>query len=293
MALSLRSAGRFWGVLVCKHAKLASRRGSLASLLLVSACAQSPTTDPVLDPSTSDQSERDSGTTRDDTTPTNQNGTGAAAGGSKPGTTPGTSGATTHADAGVPAGSTKDASTPTTPTTPKDAAVPVSSEPKLDASTGSTGGTTPKDAATGPSGTTMKDAATPVVVDAAMPANLAQCASTPGYPTSDACSKCICSKCASQVGQCYASGDATKDMQCAKVQSCAEAKHCASTSCYCGNSALCLAPSGPCVDVITSVVGSTVPLDVSTASDDTSTSVGRAKAIGICSLNSCKSECSL
>jgi hypothetical protein len=121
----------------------------------------------------------------------------------------------------------------------------------------------------------------------------AQCTGTPSYPTTDACSRCICAKCATQVAACYASNDAAKNTQCGKVQACAEAKHCASSDCYCGNSLLCASPNGACVDVVKTAVGSSSLVDVLNASNDTSTALGRANAIGACSTSSCKSECGL
>ncbi len=116
----------------------------------------------------------------------------------------------------------------------------------------------------------------------------------PGYTTNDDCSKCICMKCASQVSQCFQSSDSTKNMQCAAIQNCAQQNHCASTPCYCGaNNAACLIPNGPCLSEINTASNNGGPLVVQQQSTDTTTAVGRANAIGMCSESNCKSECGL
>jgi hypothetical protein len=117
----------------------------------------------------------------------------------------------------------------------------------------------------------------------------------PNYPTNDNCSKCICSKCATQVASCYASSDATKNDQCKAIQECAEKNHCASTSCYCGTAgALCLTPNGPCLMEINAAGGGMPsPLQVQQFSMDTTHPIGRANAIGTCSTSNCKTECGL
>jgi len=112
----------------------------------------------------------------------------------------------------------------------------------------------------------------------------------PNYPTDDECSRCICSRCASQVSACYSSSDSTKNEQCARIQDCAEAQHCASDPCYCGDN--CFAPNGACKSVIESVAG-TNPLDVARAGGDTSHPLGRANQIGICTQANCASACGL
>jgi hypothetical protein len=162
-------------------------------------------------------------------------------------------------------------------------------------------GATMSDAGAGASGSAATDAGTPSAAtgnDAGasttpVGGTAGQCASTPSYPTANACAQCICAKCGSQVAACYASGDATKDMQCGRVQACAETKHCTGQGCYCGSALFCAPPSGGCVDIIQSAAGSTNLIDINNASTDTSTSVGRANAIGNCSKSSCKTECGL
>jgi hypothetical protein len=92
---------------------------------------------------------------------------------------------------------------------------------------------------------------------------------------------------------CFASSDAAKNTQCGKVQACAEAKHCTGQDCYCGSALLCAPPSGACVEVIKTATGTSNLIDISNASSDTSTAIGRASAIGACSSTSCKTECGL
>jgi hypothetical protein len=62
------------------------------------------------------------------------------------------------------------------------------------------------------------------------------CTTTPAYPTPDACSKCICSECASQVAICYASDEPAKNQLCKQVRDCAQANHCTGDRCYCDDS---------------------------------------------------------
>jgi hypothetical protein len=122
------------------------------------------------------------------------------------------------------------------------------------------------------------------------------CSAAPAYPTTTACAKCTCMKCASQVTACYASTDSAKNTQCAAVQACAETNHCTGEACYCGNAstlACAFNPEGACRQVIETAAGSDNPLDVQNASGDLNSPVGRANAIGTCEQMNCKSECGL
>lgn len=155
---------------------------------------------------------------------------------------------------------------------------------------------TPLDAAPEAS-TPVKDAApeTSTPVDTGVPdaPSGLMCSATPAYPTTTACAKCVCTKCAAPVASCYASTDAAKNTQCAAVQACAEQNHCVGADCLCGDSVLCLNPNGKCRQVIESAAGTSNALDIQRMGNDTSTSVGRANAIGTCESSSCKSECGL
>lgn len=119
------------------------------------------------------------------------------------------------------------------------------------------------------------------------------CASTPAYPTPDACSKCICMNCGTQVATCYASDDAAKNQQCKAVRDCARANQCTSERCYCGSSPTCLFPDGPCMDVIHTAAGATDALGVQAARDDPESPVYRSNQVGLCEMASCASECGL
>jgi hypothetical protein len=116
------------------------------------------------------------------------------------------------------------------------------------------------------------------------------CSATPAYPTSTACAKCTCMKCATQVAACFAGADSAK---CASVQACAEKNHCAGEDCYCGGSLLCLNPEGKCRAEIEAAADATDPLGVQSAGNDANNPVGRAKAVGACEVANCKSECGL
>jgi hypothetical protein len=119
------------------------------------------------------------------------------------------------------------------------------------------------------------------------------CATTPSYATKDACSKCICAKCSSQINACYASSDATKNGQCRSVQECAETNHCTGEPCYCGTSLTCLLADGPCREVIANAAGTTDLFEIQTASTDLENPVGRANQTGTCTMTNCAVECGL
>jgi hypothetical protein len=117
-----------------------------------------------------------------------------------------------------------------------------------------------------------------------------------GYVTDDACSRCICQKCASQVAACFDSSDSTKNQKCKAIQDCAEEKHCASSPCYCNQATniFCEPPDGPCADVIeASIGGNPSAITVQQRGGDSSDPIGRANAIGMCSTSNCKSECQI
>jgi hypothetical protein len=189
----------------------------------------------------------------------------AGGGAADTGTTPADTGVTPVADA------SRDTGTP-----PMDAA-PDTSTPVRDAQP-------PLDTSTQPVDTGAPDVSQP---------NNNMCATTQAYPTTTACAKCTCTKCAAPVASCYASTDAAKNTQCIAVQTCAEKNTCWGQECYCGGSALCLNPDGACRQVIETATGTNNALEINEMSNDTSTAVGRAKAIGSCQSTQCKSECGL
>jgi hypothetical protein len=177
---------------------------------------------------------------------------------------------------------TRDAGMEAGPLQPVDAGKPETSTP-LDAAPDTS--TPVKDS--GPETSTPVDTGVPDAPSALM------CSAAPAYPTSTDCAKCICTKCASMVMSCYASSDSAKNTQCAAVQACAEQNHCTGADCLCGDSVLCLSPNGKCRQVIETAAGTSNALDIQRLGNDTSTSVGRANAIGTCESSSCKSECGL
>lgn len=138
------------------------------------------------------------------------------------------------------------------------------------------------------------DAAPDVTVrspEASVPPPASQtCATTPAYATPDACSRCICSKCASQVATCYASNEPDKNQLCKQVRDCAQANRCTGDRCYCGEDPLCIFPMGPCVRVIQSAAGA---IDVGMAAADSQNPLGRSNQVGMCTLASCPTECGL
>lgn len=121
----------------------------------------------------------------------------------------------------------------------------------------------------------------------------AVCPSAPAYPVPDACSKCICVRCAAAVSNCHAGPNAAKNMQCKLVQECAQSNHCIGDGCFCGNDALCLVPTGPCVEQLQQAVGSTISGDYQSARNTAQSSVANWFALGECEKSNCKSECGL
>jgi hypothetical protein len=211
---------------------------------------------------------------------------------------PPTSGAVRDAakpPATTPATVRNDASTDTKPSTGTATRPPTTGTSDAAAATPSGGdaGAKPSDPGTvKPSEPSPRDAGTPATPST--PSAGATCAAAAGYATSDACSQCICAKCATQVTACYASSDPAKNTQCGQVQDCAEKNHCTSSGCYCGDAILCLGtPSGACVSVIETVAGTQDSLEILRASNDSESAVGRANEIGLCSQQSCTRECGL
>lgn len=308
MTLTLNRVGRLVGVLARERGKVRSRQGYLAGLLILASCAQSPAVEPVQDPSKGAGEQIDGGSFENSgqPMPTTQGGTAADGGGSSrnadgsASSTGEAGGPSIGADGGAGGGGGKDASIGMTQTS-GGAIGTGSAAPSGDGNTEDSGaaaiGSIANEAGAGSSGGTIKDSGAPsggaATTTPTSGGTAHYCASTPSYPTADVCARCICAKCGSQIAACYASGDASKDMLCGQVQTCAETKRCTGSNCYCGNSLLCLAPNGGCVDIIQSVVGSTNPTDVQNASNDISTALGRANATGTCSQSSCKSECGL
>ena len=179
---------------------------------------------------------------------------------------------------------TQDAATP-----PRDAGADTSTPVTMDAGTTDTG--TPVTMDSGPEAG-PPDTGGPATPDTSTNPN--QCSAVPAYPTTTECAKCVCSKCGTQVKQCYASGETAKDANCAKVQECAEKNKCVDQACYCTDTLSCLGtPNGPCVSVIEQVAGTNNALDISRLGDDTSHPLGRAAAIGACELQNCRSQCGL
>jgi hypothetical protein len=119
------------------------------------------------------------------------------------------------------------------------------------------------------------------------------CATTPAYATPDACSKCICGRCPSQVAACYASNDAAKNASCKSVQDCAQSNRCTSEACYCGSSPTCLFPDGPCMQVIQTAASAEDLLGVQAARDDPESPVYRSNQVGTCQMANCSTECGL
>lgn len=290
MLLSLEGNARVISACVRKCASAWPRQSFLTGLLLFSACAEAPLVDNHLSAtdasssSHSSKSDKDAGATEEEE-PSSSDDDGdddveADDGSDEPAATPPSNPTTTR---GAVNGGSRDGGT-------------ASPAPGADSAgsswwtslfpTAGTGSTSP----TTTSPTTSRDAGTKTTTSSTGSVG-ATCATTPAYPTATACAQCICTKCSTQVATCYASGEATKDQQCAQIEACAEQNHCVGDACYCGSDLLCLAPTGPCVSAIQTAAGSTDSLDVSSAKSDPQSPVSRASDLTTCASSSCSQEC--
>lgn len=201
---------------------------------------------------------------------------------------------TSRPDAANP---TRDATLPDVPVEAgaSDAARPSEEPPEADASSGDD---EMVDSAVPDDSPTRDAAAAPADTGASAPPDAeaapAACMSTPSYLTPDACSRCLCAQCASQVAVCYASREQTKNQQCREVRACAQENQCVGADCYCGDSSRCLTqPTGPCVEVIQRAAGTTSTLEITSAMNDSSSPVGRSSALTTCGQSNCATECGL
>ena len=120
------------------------------------------------------------------------------------------------------------------------------------------------------------------------------CEASPSYPLADDCAACICNRCSLLVAGCYDSDNAARDAQCAQIHSCAQASDCTGDACYCGDfNPLCVAPSGPCVQVIQSSLGASHPGHFFLARSNPNHPLARANQLELCSARACRAECGL
>jgi hypothetical protein len=110
----------------------------------------------------------------------------------------------------------------------------------------------------------------------------------------DECERCSCIQCTPQALQCRDGGNATLNMQCVTLIDCARASQCSRDPCYCGSADIftcATAPAGPCIPEVEAAAGSQNALDIAARQDDPAFAIGRANALGDCSLTQCANVC--
>ena len=110
-----------------------------------------------------------------------------------------------------------------------------------------------------------------------------------------ACAICTCTVCTAQMKACRDSGNDARDALCTDVAECANEKSCAGDVCYCGDvdtgTCLLLGGNGPCKGEVEDAARSTDPFQVETERAKPDTALGRARALGDCTVRNCSDAC--
>ncbi|HKU41718.1 MAG TPA: DUF4215 domain-containing protein [Polyangiales bacterium] len=110
----------------------------------------------------------------------------------------------------------------------------------------------------------------------------------------DACSECVCTRCAMQAGACYEQPNAEEVRLCDDLARCVRATWCNGIACYCGADLFGCSlgnPTGPCRSEVQAAAGTSSASAVLARASDTSSPFGRATALGSCAYDECASEC--
>ena len=111
----------------------------------------------------------------------------------------------------------------------------------------------------------------------------------------DQCAICACTVCTTLMKACRDSGDDTRDMRCTEVADCANEESCAGDVCYCGDFpdrvGCALWGNGPCKAEVERAAGSTDPVRVEQEGANPDSALGRAKALGDCTVRNCDDAC--
>jgi hypothetical protein len=103
---------------------------------------------------------------------------------------------------------------------------------------------------------------------------------------SAACQDCSCTTCAAVTNDCFDSGDAARDADCAEIVRCGIDNDCLGSQCYCGldvdPDAACIVSDGPCADLLDRAAGTPGALSVYGQQSDPNTAIGRASAVSRC-----------
>jgi hypothetical protein len=109
------------------------------------------------------------------------------------------------------------------------------------------------------------------------------------------CRDCMCTSCTTAVNDCFDSGNATRDANCAEIVACGLESGCRGSECWCGfdtdPDGTCLVGNGPCARLLDRIAGTPGPLSVYNQQFDPNTAIGRARAFSDCHGRSCASAC--
>lgn len=117
------------------------------------------------------------------------------------------------------------------------------------------------------------------------------------FASPDPCEECSCMACTDLMLNCYASGDAARNVLCVDVVDCARANDCTSDPCYCGTLNPLLQcpfaspPPGPCVAEIEAAASATGATAVFLNRGNTAYALYHADVLGNCSVTNCPSVC--
>jgi hypothetical protein len=107
----------------------------------------------------------------------------------------------------------------------------------------------------------------------------------------DECARCSCLNCTDPFVACNTVGGEAEVAKCLAVLECSRRNNCVGAPCYCGDSAFCVAPRGPCQREVEEAAGTTDPLMVEAQRADPNTTLGRVYAADQCSVNQCRDVC--
>lgn len=107
----------------------------------------------------------------------------------------------------------------------------------------------------------------------------------------DECARCTCLNCTNAFVACNTAGDEATNAACTAVLDCSRQNNCVGAPCYCGESAFCVTPRGPCIREIELAAGTSDPLAVEAQRADPNTTLGRAYAADLCRVEQCRDVC--
>jgi hypothetical protein len=115
-----------------------------------------------------------------------------------------------------------------------------------------------------------------------------QCLQFAGTAT-DECKRCRCAECTDEMLSCF-SVESGFSEYCPPIVNCGDVARCFDSDCYCGSSASCTSPNGPCkaeLDAATQAEGA----HASDCAPSFNCTASHSTAIGTCEIQHCNSEC--